>query len=75
MPKVQMRVALFGEDKTDWLPGEIHEASDHYARYLINREAATLVEGEVVAAPALTTQSFTDRDPKISHRDPVRKNA
>jgi hypothetical protein len=38
--KVKMKASLFGEDKTDWLKGEIHEATELYGTYLIQRDAA-----------------------------------
>lgn len=69
MPRVRMVTGLIGEDGTDWLPGETHEASVAFARYLVHREAATL-ETELPSVP-LTTKSFDAPDPVAAHRDPI----
>lgn len=48
MPRVRIRPhqGIVGEDRKDWLAGEEHEASERYARYLIQRGVAELVEDE-----------------------------
>jgi hypothetical protein len=67
-----MTASLIGEDRSDWLRGEIHTASDSYARYLIARGAAVLVEGdEALPPPALSTKAFIAPDPVATHRDPI----
>jgi hypothetical protein len=74
--KVKMTASLFGEDKTDWLNGTIHEASEQYAQYLIGREAAVLAnpgdKSEAVphGPPPLTTASVRTGDPTAESRDP-----
>jgi hypothetical protein len=73
--RVRMTSSLLGEDGTDWLTGETHEATVHYARYLVNRGAAYLVDATPLPTPALSTQAFSDRDPASHHRDPMRKKA
>jgi hypothetical protein len=74
--RVKMAASLFGEDKTDWLKGEIHEATEDYATYLIGREAAVLAQpgDKSEAVPhgpkPLTTASLTTADPTAVSRDP-----
>lgn len=61
MPLVRMTRGIVGEDRTDWLPGETHEASEHYARYLVvQRGAAVYVDAAPapVASPGLTTDAL-----------------
>lgn len=67
-----MIAGLVGEDHTDWLPGEVHDASEWYARYLIHRGAAVAVDA-LPPAPALTTQAVEAPQPVVQHRDPVRR--
>lgn len=71
MPQVRIRKGLVGEDGQDWLPGEVHDASDKFARDIVFRRAAVLVEGEELdASPTLTTKALRNADPSPSHRDP-----
>ncbi len=72
MPKVRMTASLVGEHGQDWLSGETYDATPHYARYLVGRGAAVLVDGELPATP-LTTQAFEASDPVAAHRDPVKR--
>lgn len=71
MVRVRMTASLIGEDRSDWLRGEIHEASDLYARYLVWRGAATVVSEESPPSPSLATASFAAPDPVAQHRDPI----
>jgi hypothetical protein len=76
--RIKMTASLFGEDKKDWLKGEIHEASEGYATYLIGRDAAVLAQptDKSEAVPhgprptGLTTASVTTSDPTATTRDP-----
>ena len=43
MATIKMVRGVVGEDRTDWLPGEIKTCSDWYAEYLVGRRAAVLV--------------------------------
>lgn len=56
MPRVRLLIGINGEDLTGWQPGDVKECSEQYARYLIARGGAVLVEGEIVEeAAGLTT--------------------
>lgn len=72
MIRVRMTSSLVGEDRQDWHSGEIHEASDFYARYLIGRGAAVLADPETphLRSSPLTTASLEHGDPVAAHRDP-----
>ena len=71
MPKVRIgsNGGIVGEDRTDWLPGSTHEASDGYARELVRRGVAVIVGGEAVSEPAkgLTTDAITPVANRMSH--------
>lgn len=46
MPKIRMLPGhgIVGEDRKDWLEGEVHQASALYAAYLVWRRIAEIVE-------------------------------
>ena len=70
-----MTASLVGEDRTDWLTGEVHEATEHYARYLFHRGAAVLAdEGSIPPAGPLTTASIRNADPVPVHREPRKRS-
>ncbi len=78
MSKVQvlMRGGVVGEDGTDWLPEEVHEASPAFARELVLRNAAafvTVADEEAAEAIGRTGRGVqvVNADPVVQTRDPV----
>jgi hypothetical protein len=71
MEKVKVGInsgrGLVGEDRTDWLPGEVHEASKNFATQLVHNGAAEFVTDDARAE----TPAVESRDPDPEHRDPV----
>jgi hypothetical protein len=69
--QIRMTRGVVGEDRTDWLPGTVHEASEAFARTLFTRGAAVPVGEVAPAAPApLTTQVIENRAIVPASRDP-----
>lgn len=76
MIRVRMVSDLVGENGRDWLVGEIHEATPHFARHLFYRGAAVLAdEGQPPSLPAgpLTTAAIRNADPVPVNREPPRR--
>jgi hypothetical protein len=78
MDKVKVRInsgrGLVGEDRTDWLPGEVHEASKNYAQHLVHNGAAEFVtDDDRAETPAIESRDPMpeSHDPVPEHRDPV----
>lgn len=66
MPRVEIvgSFGLVGEDRQSWLPGEVHDASEAFAKTLVRQGRAIFAEGEPpidTDAGALTTASPINR--------------
>lgn len=71
--RMKPNAGVVGEDRQDWLGDTEHECSESYARHLVNRGLATIVElGAKAIAPA--TASIESRDPRIESQAPAIEN-
>lgn len=68
--KMHENAGVHGEDRKDWLGGEVHECSLGFARHLVTRGLASIIE----PAAAIANRGgavIEHGDPAIETRDPA----